>query len=77
MMPLRVAGGLTQTADKRIPRNPLVNLPDKGGPLTPCRSRRSDLMNQILAPSDVDTFAQSSAKRLPQTLELTAKLVAL
>ena len=37
MMPLRVADGLTQTAHKRIGFDPLVNLPNKGGPLTPVR----------------------------------------
>ena len=73
-MPLRVA------AHKRIASDPLVNLPNKGGPLTPVGVR-------LVASVGFDesnprskrrgTTAQYLTKRLPQTLELMAKLITL
>jgi len=79
-MPLRVAGGLTQTAHKRTRRSPLMNHPDKGEPLTPVDVRfvaavGFDKSNPLLKRREAT--AQSPTIRLPHTLELTAKLVTL
>ena len=74
IMPLRVA------ADKRIGRDPLVNHPDKGAPLTPVSVRfvaavGFDKSNPLSKRREV--IAQSPTKRLPHSSESMAKPITL